>query len=173
MGDQMSQTSGPYYGYGLEHSLIFRAMSLEDIPAICAIEQEAFATPWTEAAFYNELINNHFAHYMVMESQGEIAGYGGIWLIMNEAHVTNIAVEKKFRGRKLGELLMFEIQKTAQFMGAARMTLEVRVSNVVALNLYAKMGFYSVGKRKGYYSDNGEDAMIMWADLPKGSQNYE
>ncbi|WJH37255.1 ribosomal protein S18-alanine N-acetyltransferase [Paenibacillus sp. CC-CFT747] len=142
-------------------------MKLNDIDTICEIEQEAFPTPWSAGAFYNELVNNHFAHYMVMEVDGVIAGYAGMWLIMDEAHITNIAVRAPFRGRKLGERLVAELQKTASFMGAAKMTLEVRVTNVVAQNLYVKMGFRSVGVRKGYYTDNNEDALIMWAELEK------
>ncbi|ANE47025.1 alanine acetyltransferase [Paenibacillus swuensis] len=146
--------------------LAFRPMRVEDIPSICVIEEESFSTPWTSGAFYNELTNNHFAKYIVMEIQGEIAGYGGMWLIMDEAHVTNVAVREPFRGRKLGERMMREMQATAVSSGAVKMTLEVRVSNRVAQNLYEKLGFTQAGVRKGYYSDNQEDALIMWADLP-------
>lgn len=142
-------------------------MKLNDIDAICAIEQEAFTTPWTSGAFYNELVNNHFAHYMVMEYGREIAGYAGMWIIMDEAHVTNIAVKTLYRGRKFGERLLTELQATARVLGAAKMTLEVRVTNEVAQNLYRKMGFHSAGVRRGYYTDNHEDALIMWADLHK------
>jgi ribosomal-protein-alanine N-acetyltransferase len=148
--------------------LLFRSMRLADIPAICEIEKEAFPTPWTESAFHNELTNNHFAHYLVMEWNGEVAGYAGMWLIMDEAHITNIAVRARYRGRKLGERLLRQMQAAAVFLGAERMTLEVRVSNVIAQRLYAKLGFIPAGLRKGYYTDNGEDAMIMWAEL-KGS----
>jgi ribosomal-protein-alanine N-acetyltransferase len=148
-------------------ALEFRSMQIEDIPAICEIEVEAFATPWTAEAFYNELVNNHFARYMVMEYAGVVVGYAGMWLIVDEAHITNIAISLPYRGRKWGELLLVELQKTAAFMGAGRMTLEVRVSNLIALRLYGKLGFYPVGTRRGYYSDNNEDAIIMWADLPK------
>jgi ribosomal-protein-alanine N-acetyltransferase len=150
-----------------EQSLRFRSMRLQDIPQICRIEIDAFPTPWTSAAFHNELTNNQFAQYMVMEYDNQIIGYGGMWIIMEEAHVTNIAILSSFRGRKLGERLVLELLRTASFLGAERMTLEVRVSNTIARNLYEKLGFYSVGRRRGYYSDNGEDALIMWADLPK------
>nr|WP_091173016.1 ribosomal protein S18-alanine N-acetyltransferase [Paenibacillus sp. 1_12] len=141
-------------------------MCLEDIPTICEIEQEAFTTPWTSAAFYNELTNNQFARYMVMDSDEGVLGYGGMWIIIDEAHITNIAVRKNHRGKKLGERLLMEMQKTAVFLGAARMTLEVRPSNRIAQGLYEKLGFYGVGVRRGYYTDNQEDAIIMWADLP-------
>jgi len=148
-----------------ESLLVFRSMRLEDISHIYAIESEAFSAPWSEGAFYNELTSNHFAHYMVMEYDGDIAGYGGMWVIIDEAHVTNIAVRKEYRGRKLGERLLCELMNTASFLGAKRMTLEVRVSNEVARNLYVKLGFVESGVRKGYYSDNQEDALIMWAEL--------
>lgn len=149
----------------------FRPMQLEDIPAVCEIEQEAFATPWTSGAFANELTNNQFARYLVLQDeQGEVAGYGGMWLILEEAHVTNIAIRDKYRGMKLGKRLLAELQRTASFYGAVRMTLEVRPSNRVALNLYEQMGFRSVGVRRGYYTDNKEDAIIMWADLPKADR---
>ncbi|WP_248928748.1 ribosomal protein S18-alanine N-acetyltransferase [Paenibacillus hamazuiensis] len=151
----------------LPDAVTFRSMRLEDIPAICAIEQEAFTTPWTAGAFQNELTSNQFAHYLVMVHGSEIAGYGGMWLIMEEAHVTNIAVKKEFRGQKLGERLLRELMRSAGFLGAVRMTLEVRASNYIAQKLYEKMGFYSVGVRRGYYTDNREDAIIMWVDLQR------
>ncbi|TDF93873.1 ribosomal protein S18-alanine N-acetyltransferase [Paenibacillus piri] len=147
--------------------LEFRSMRMEDIPVICEIEQEAFATPWTAGAFHNELTNNQFARYLVMELDGQVIGYGGMWMIMEEAHVTNVAVREAYRGKKLGERLMRELQKTASFLGAERMTLEVRPSNVIAQRLYGKLGFHSVGVRRGYYTDNREDALVMWANLPK------
>jgi len=143
----------------------FRPMRLSDIEEICRIEEEAFPTPWTSGAFYNELTNNQFAKYIVMEVDGDIAGYGGMWIIREEAHVTNIAVRAEYRGRKLGERLVRELQRTAVLLGARRMTLEVRVSNYIARRLYEKLGFYSVGLRRGYYTDNGEDAVIMWVNL--------
>lgn len=149
----------------LRNAPSFRLMQMADIDQICGIEQEAFTSPWTAAAFQNELANNLFARYLVMERDGEIIGYGGMWLITDEAHITNIAVRADYRGRKLGEKLLRELQETARVMGANRMTLEVRVSNYVAQRLYEKMGFVSTGVRKGYYSDNMEDALIMWAEL--------
>ncbi|XEC97539.1 ribosomal protein S18-alanine N-acetyltransferase [Paenibacillus tarimensis] len=147
--------------------LLFRSMRVDDIPAICQIEAEAFTSPWSSDAFTNELMNNHFAKYLVMIYKGEIIGYGGMWTIIDEAHVTNIAVRADFRGKGLGERLLHELQRTAVFFGASRMTLEVRVSNERAQRLYRKMGFEASGIRPGYYSDNQEDALIMWAALNK------
>lgn len=145
--------------------LVFRSMTLQDIPAVREIELEAFTAPWTPGAFHSELTNNQFAQYMVMEVDGVIAGYAGMWVIMDEAHVTNIAVRSQYRGQKLGERLLRELQRTAVFLGSKRMTLEVRVSNYIAQGLYRKLGFKESGVRKGYYTDNNEDALIMWADL--------
>ncbi|MBO7747402.1 ribosomal protein S18-alanine N-acetyltransferase [Paenibacillus sp. MWE-103] len=150
--------------------LVFRSMTLDDVPTIAAIEEESFATPWTKDAFVNELTNNHFARYMVMDYEGAAIGYAGMWTIMDEAHVTNVAVREAYRGQGLGELLMTELMRTAVLFGARRMTLEVRVSNSVARRLYAKLGFEPSGIRPGYYSDNMEDALIMWAELPESAE---
>lgn len=148
-------------------SLEFRSMTVQDIPHVVEIEQESFTTPWSSQAFMNELTNNHFAQYIILEYDGEVAGYGGMWIIMDEAHVTNIAIKSKYRGRKWGERLLIELQNSAAFLGAVRMTLEVRKSNQIAQRLYEKHGFRSVGIRPKYYTDNNEDALIMWVNLPK------
>ncbi len=145
--------------------LVYRAMTLDDLPEILAIEHEAFASPWTEEAFRNELTNNMFARYLAVEYRGQVIGYGGMWIIMDEAHITNIAIRSDCRGKGLGHLLLEQLQRTAVFFGAERMTLEVRVSNEHAQSLYRKHGFEPSGLRPGYYSDNNEDALIMWAEL--------
>lgn len=150
----------------------FRKMRYEDIPEVCAIEAEAFPTPWSEQAFVNELTQNQFAQYIVMQHGDTVIGYGGMWIIIDEAHVTNIAVMGEFRGRKLGERLMAELSSRAVQLGARRMTLEVRPSNEVAKRMYIKFGFEAVGLRPGYYTDNGEDAIIMWAELPMRKQEH-
>ncbi|MFD2670826.1 ribosomal protein S18-alanine N-acetyltransferase [Marinicrinis sediminis] len=142
-----------------------RKMTLQDVPAICMIEREAFATPWSEEAFIHELTQNHFACYLVMETGNQIVGYGGMWMVMNEAHITNIAITEAYRGRKWGEKLLDRLQQIAKDYGCSGMTLEVRVSNEIAQQLYRKFGFREEGIRKRYYSDNQEDALIMWADL--------
>jgi [ribosomal protein S18]-alanine N-acetyltransferase len=143
----------------------YRLMNLNDIETVVDIERESFTAPWSEEAFRNELTQNLFAKYMIMELEDQIVGYGGMWLIIDEAHVTNIAIREKYRGMGYGKLLLREMMKTAHWMGAERMTLEVRVSNERAQSLYRKMGFYPSGVRPAYYSDNLEDALIMWADL--------
>lgn len=147
----------------------YRLMNLYDIDTIVDIEREAFTAPWSAEAFRNELTHNLFAKYMVMEREDTILGYGGMWLIIDEAHVTNIAIREKYQGMGYGKKLLSEMMKTASYLGARRMTLEVRVSNERAQSLYRKMGFSPSGVRPAYYSDNLEDALIMWADLvPNG-----
>lgn len=150
---------------GEELKVGFREMKLEDIPQIIEVEHESFTVPWTADGFRNELKHNPYAHYIVMEREDRIIGYAGMWLIFDEAHITNIAVREKYRGMKLGFKLLQKLIQEARSLGADKMTLEVRVSNRVAQNLYEKFGFRSVGVRKGYYSDNQEDALIMWADI--------
>lgn len=98
---------------GQETMFQFRLMTVADIPDVMEIEHEAFTLPWTEEAFHNELKHNHFAKYMVMELDGTAIGYAGMWTIMDEAHITNIAVRKAYQGRKLGEKLLDELMKTA------------------------------------------------------------
>lgn len=150
--------------------LAYRIMTLDDVGAIVEIERESFTAPWSAEAFRNELQNNMFAKYMVMELDGAIIGYGGLWLIIDEAHVTNIAIRESYRGQGLGRRLLTELMRTAHWLGARRMTLEVRVSNERAKSLYRSMGFEPSGVRPAYYSDNMEDALIMWADLgPNGA----
>ncbi|GAC1431659.1 MAG: ribosomal protein S18-alanine N-acetyltransferase [Chloroflexota bacterium] len=97
-------------------------------------------------------------------SQVTLAGYAGLWLVMDEAHITTIAVRPEFRGRGFGELLLASMVEVALEIGGRWLTLEVRVSNEVAQNLYRKYGFRAAGVRHKYYSDNGEDAVIMWTE---------
>lgn len=144
----------------------FRQMNLKDIDGVLAVEQRAFTAPWSRQAFLAELVDNQFAYYFVAEYQGRIVGYAGIWLIVDEGHVTNIAVDPDFQGHHLGEALLKQLLALCMSRYIARITLEVRVSNEVAQNLYRKFGFEGVGRRKGYYTDNGEDALIMWANVP-------
>lgn len=95
---------------------------------------------------------------------GGILGFAGMWLMFDEAHITTIGVKKTMRGRGLGELMLVRLIEQAREMGAKRLTLEVRVSNQVAQELYRKYTFKEEGVRKRYYSDDGEDALIMWSD---------
>lgn len=144
----------------------FRRMTLQDIDGVLIVEHRAFTAPWSRQAFLTELADNQFAHYFVAEYQGRIVGYAGIWLIVDEGHVTNIAVDPAFQGHHLGEALLKQLLALCMSRYIPRITLEVRVTNEIAQNLYRKYGFVGVGVRKGYYTDNGEDALIMWANVP-------
>lgn len=144
---------------------IIRFMNVEDIARVLVVEHDAFAVPWTENAFYNELTTNQFAKYVVMELDEKIIGYCGVWIVVDEAHITNIAIHSKYRGKGYGEMLFQSVIELSKMFGAQTMTLEVRVSNIPAQNLYKKLGFLPGGIRKNYYSDNGEDALVMWVNL--------
>ena len=146
--------------------LQFRRMVLSDVERIMEIEPLCFTAPWSREAYYAELTQNHFARYTVAELAGEVIGYGGIWVIIDEAHVTNIAIHPDYQGRHYGEQLMRMLIAQALSHGVRHMTLEVRVSNRTAQRLYEKMGFVPHGIREGYYTDNNEDAIVMWAQLP-------
>jgi ribosomal-protein-alanine N-acetyltransferase len=149
----------------MSKTITFRFMREEDIDQVMNVEMQSFTLPWTREAFYNELHHNQYARYLVLEDGGKIAGYCGAWIVVDEAHITNIAVLPEYRGKKLGEALLMKMIELARSMGAIRMTLEVRVSNTVAQSLYKKFGFQIGGIRKNYYTDNQEDAYVMWVNL--------
>ncbi|GGJ79663.1 ribosomal-protein-alanine N-acetyltransferase [Anoxybacillus voinovskiensis] len=143
----------------------FRPMTLADLDGVLVIEKASFTLPWSREAFYNELVHNRYAKYVVMEHDGRLVGYCGMWVVVDEAHITNVAVLPEYRGKKLGEALMRKMMDMAKQLGAVTMTLEVRVSNEVAQSLYRKLGFLNGGIRKRYYPDNQEDALVMWVNL--------
>lgn len=142
-----------------------RYMVVEDIDDVLIVEENSFPNPWTRTAFVNEVEHNKFAHYLVLEIDGRIIGYCGLWVIVDEAHITNIAINPDFRGMKLGEQLLSHAIELAKMLGAVKMSLEVRVSNYQAQGLYSKYGFQIGGTRKNYYTDNQEDALVMWVVL--------
>ncbi|MGE5708516.1 MAG: ribosomal protein S18-alanine N-acetyltransferase [Bacteroidota bacterium] len=138
-------------------------MREEDLPDVVAIERLCFGDRWSINAFRNE-IENENGHYFVARAGDQIVGYAGFWLILEEAHITTIAVHPECRGRRYGEKLLVALIDHAMEKGAKWLTLEVRVSNETAKKLYEKYGFQSLGRRKGYYQDNGEDALVMWTE---------
>jgi [ribosomal protein S18]-alanine N-acetyltransferase len=140
-----------------------RPMTTSDIAAVTRIERASFSTVWPADAFYNELSTNKLAHYFVGTVNDGIVAYGGMWVIMEDSHVTTIAVDPEHRGRRYGEIVLLHLIDAAIERGAAWMTLEVRESNAVAQQLYRKYGFTTVTMRTGYYSDDNESALIMWA----------
>ncbi len=168
--------------------VVVEAMQLGHLPEIMEIEREAFSLPWPERTYRHELTQNDLAHYYVVYPRSTafssaprsawqrlrqatqqrppagtvpLLGYGGFWLMYDEAHISNLAVRATYRRRALGELLLVVLLDEAQRLGACRATLEVRTSNVAAQALYAKYNFQRVGRRKAYYSDNREDALIL------------
>ena len=143
-------------------------MTAADVDAVCAIEEATFARPWSRASIENELTNS-CARYVVLRRSGETVGYAGMWLVIDEAHVTNVAIRKDLRGQGLGEKLMRALIQLAADSGMIWMTLEVRRSNAAAQGRYRKLGFVDVGWRKRSYEDNGEDALLMGLEhLPEG-----
>ncbi|MCE5260185.1 MAG: ribosomal protein S18-alanine N-acetyltransferase [Chloroflexi bacterium] len=162
-------------------------MVLDDVPTVHTIELEAFSLPWSAAAFAHELKDNPSSQYLVLRykpyiyepparrllprvmrhlvqsptNDPALLGYGGYWMVLEEAHICTLALRGEWRGRGLGELLLLSLIESALTRQAEAVTLEVRVTNYRAQNLYAKYGFEVVGKRIGYYTDNNEDALIM------------
>lgn len=147
----------------MKAELSFDILRAQYIPQICEIEKESFISPWSKKSFEGEL-NNTAAYYTIALCGGRVAGYGGFWRILDEGHITNIAVAGALRGRGIGKAILKEMIKRAQALNIERMTLEVRVNNTAALKLYEKYGFVTLGTRPKYY-ENGEDALIMWMEV--------
>ena len=152
---------------------VIRFMRLKDVDAVADIEEATFARPWSRDSFRQEVTRNAVARYLVAEQDGQILGYAGAWIIMDESHITNIAVREDVRGKGLGKKLTKQLLQILSNLGACYATLEVRVSNVRAQNLYKSLGFVSVGKRKRYYEDNNEDAFLMVCEhMPEADPDY-
>jgi [ribosomal protein S18]-alanine N-acetyltransferase len=143
--------------------LTIEPMRHADIADVMRIERAAFPTQWPADAFYNEVDSNKLARYFVGRYCGNIVAYGGIWTILEDSHVTTIAVDPQCRRRGFGEAMLLRLIDEAVACGSTWMTLEVRAGNTAAQALYKKYGFTTVTERKGYYSDNNENALVMWA----------
>ncbi len=146
----------------MKDSVLVEPMRLEDIPEVLEIERQSFSTPWPKDAYRRELLENRTACYLVARENGAVVGYAGMWVVSEEAHITTIAVDPKQRRRGIGKRLLVALVEEARARGARWLTLEVRRSNHAAQALYRKFGFREVHVRPRYYSDNGEDALIMW-----------
>jgi ribosomal-protein-alanine N-acetyltransferase len=156
-------------------------MQWNDVPQVMAIERKSFTLPWSDYTYRHEILENRNAHYFVArrdgrlsrkpvswwgrlfrsETSGPVVGYGGFWIVLDEAHISTIASDVQWRGHGIGELMLLAMIERSIELGAREVTLEVRVSNTVAQNLYHKYGFEVVGRRPGYYRDNNEDADLM------------
>ena len=153
--------------------MIIRRMRLKDVDQVAEIERATFARPWSRESFRQELTRNVAARYLVAEENGRVTGYAGAWIILDESHITNIAVTEDARGRGIGRRLTEALMQILSNLGAGYATLEVRVSNLRAQNLYKSLGFISVGKRKRYYEDNNEDAFLMVCErMPEADPDY-
>lgn len=144
---------------------LIRKMTWRDLDEVMIIEIESFTLPWSRRSYENELLNQ-YATYMVADYEGEVAAYGGIWVVQDEAHITNVAVAANHRRKGMGSALLHALINTARLKRAGRVFLEVRVSNGPALEMYGSQGFSPAGLRKQYYDDNNEDALIMMRLLP-------
>ncbi len=148
-------------------------MTLRDLAHVQEVENLSFPVPWPPDAFRHELTQNRNARYIVARLEGSIVGYAGLWLMVDEAHITTVAVHPKYRRQRIGQRLLQRLFEIAEEVGAEWLTLEVRVSNLAAQKLYAKYGFSRAGIRRHYYSDNNEDALIMWTDRLRESSVRE
>ena len=144
-------------------------MRVEDVEAVYAIEKACFPIPWSRESFLREVTENRCARYLVLREDGACVAYAGMWFVLDEAHVTNIAVRPDRRGLGYGRAITEALVQLAADSGMTWMTLECRRSNAIAQLLYRKLGFVEVGFRKRYYADNNEDALIMALEtLPEG-----
>lgn len=141
--------------------LRIRPMTVADLSAVGLIERASFTTPWPPHAYRQELETNRLAHYLVAQIGDDVVAYGGVWLMVDEAHVTTFAVHPRYRRRRIGERLLIALMDLSLDRHAREATLEVRLSNLPARRLYEKYGFRPVGIRPHYYTDDGEDALIM------------
>jgi ribosomal-protein-alanine N-acetyltransferase len=159
-------------------------MQQADVATVAAIERAVFTMPWSSSAFGYELRSNPLSHYVVARTASDrkgpdgqgldpsIVGYGGFWMMLDEAHICTLGVHPDWRRCGVGELLLSSMVEAAMRLNAKVMSLEVRASNLPAQHLYEKYGFRPVGVRKGYYSDNHEDALIMTTE-PINSPAYQ
>jgi ribosomal-protein-alanine N-acetyltransferase len=149
------------------YPIVIEDMTILDIDAVQVVERASFPVPWPANAFRHELTQNKNAHYIVAREGDRIVGYAGLWLSLDESHITTFAVLPDYRRRKIGERMLVALFDKSAKLGAEWMTLEVRASNLAAQKLYEKYGFRPAGIRRRYYSDNNEDAIIMWTDRLK------
>lgn len=153
------------------NDLIIRQAEERDIKDIAWIEQRCFSVPWSSRAIQQEVTSNDMAIYTVAEVDGKTVAYMGIWLIVDEGHITNVAVLPEYRKRNIATALISATIDFTSQKGIRKYTLEVRSTNHVARNLYQKFGFKEAGLRKGYYKDNKEDAIIMWRNPGEPARN--
>jgi len=152
---------------------VIRRMTRADVPQVHALETATFADPWSYQSIVDEMEKNVCARYLVAEVNGRVIAYAGAWMVFEEGHITNIAVEQDARGRGLGERITRELMQYAANLGVQYMTLEVRKSNLAAQRMYQRLGFVELGVRKRYYESNGEDALLMVCErMPRVHEGF-
>lgn len=138
-----------------------RRMTEADLKQVCAIENETFSDPWSEADFRNSLLDDK-NDYLVVEIDSKIAAYCGFWGVVGEGDIFNVAVKKEYRRQHIGEAMLKALIEKGVARGITSYTLEVRISNEPAIQLYESLGFLRAGIRKDFYTKPKEDAVIMW-----------
>lgn len=153
-------------------NVLIKKMNLEDIDQVWQIEKASFTSPWSRQAFLEELVFNERAFYLVAQLGGKTVGYVGCWIIFDEAHITNVAIIPDYRQRKIATKLLESLEEQLTKLGVDSLTLEVRASNQIAQKLYQQRGFQPIGRRKKYYTDNDEDAIIMWKENIQAASQF-
>ena len=142
-----------------------RPMQKDELDDVLKIEEQAYGEHhWSKDSFYGELANDLAHYYSACDNNNKLVGYAGTWRVLDEAHITTLAVQPEQKRKKIGESLLNKIIEDCYKNEVKYLTLEVRVSNTPAISLYEKYGFKSLGTRKGYYQNNNEDALIMWTE---------
>ena len=141
--------------------IMLRDMKLSDLDRMMEIETASFPSPWPREDMEYEITQNQAARYYVLEAEGVVQAYAGVWFLVGEGHVTSVAVHPEARGNGYGEKIVEHMMRQAVELGVVFLSLEVRESNLAAQKLYKKLGFKRAGLKEGYYEDNGEDAVIM------------
>jgi ribosomal-protein-alanine N-acetyltransferase len=144
-------------------AVVISPMRRRHLPAVLRIEKQVYPRPWTMGLYLGELALPSSRLYIVARRAGRVAGYGGFMLTLDEGHITTVAVDPQLHGERLGTRLMLVLAGRAVARGATSLTLEVRMSNKPAQQLYRRFGFAPAGVRKGYYAEVNEDALVMWA----------
>lgn len=147
-------------------------MKMEHLAEVLEIEKSSFPNPWSWQSFRYEVQENAKALYLVAVHENKVIGYIGNWFVLNEGHITNLAVHPCYRGKGMGKKLIVTLLKIGARENIASYTLEVRVSNIVAQRLYRRLGFQEAGIRKNYYQNNQEDALIMWKHLSPDEMSF-
>lgn len=147
--------------------VLYRRATLADVPRMAELETLCFADPWSEDALRSELSGLNKVVYVAAEVDGVVVGYAGIWVILDEGHITNVAVHPDYRRHGIGREIVSRLLAFSEEEGVEQQTLEVRPSNSGAIALYEGFGFQLAGRRKGYYADNHEDALIYWRQAKK------